>query len=246
MHFLAMKMRWEFRVNRRALMMGAAGFCLGYCRCGAIAAQPADGSPYVLSCLFDVSPALLRSSIVDSRGVHGHSSVEQSLRFVGQMFGVAPKLRFIGSARFDSGAFAEWSSGEPSTGTIYFGSSLFKQIEDTYHDFMPVVDAIMAHECWHLVQNRYRFVLKPPYRELQADFAAGYVVGRRRLSGEFFIESPADWIGEGQGDGAESGDHGTATQRKASIDAGFQVGFFEPEKAPAALHARFRQIMRSQ
>lgn len=116
------------------------------------------------------------------------------------------------------------SSLHPETysGTVRFGLALLKNELATQNHGEQAAAAILAHEFAHVFQCRVGGSLRHFKRELQADFLAGYFLGRKsHLPGyDIAIFSFAHELFEG-GKWFESFHHGTPNERSEALIEGY-------------------------
>ena len=107
-------------------------------------------------------------------------------------------------------------------GTVRFGRNLL--VNELYNSNKGeiAIAGILAHEIAHVTQCKFMSPLQAQYRELQADFLAGYYLGTRgdisyeRLK-RFYISLYE------KGDWSDPTHHGTPVQRVNAMLSGFEV-----------------------
>jgi len=146
----------------------------------------------------------------------------QEAGMIASVFGVTPNMFFIEDGS-NPNAFAAPKISLPGYfGTVFFGFRLVRdqlwQSEMGGH----AVAGIMAHEFTHILQFRRSSKLSGMYRELHADYMAGYYLGRKSYFTPVDIRPFARSL-FALGDSAfwSPDHHGTPEQRVRAMVAGF-------------------------
>lgn len=110
-------------------------------------------------------------------------------------------------------------------GTVYLGSTLLNDELISRKNGVYAIRGIMAHEFAHILQNKLKCELIGTFRELHADFLAGYYLGISELFADsnqttVFAQSLFE-----KGDGAlwEEGHHGTPEMRVQAMMGGYNA-----------------------
>jgi hypothetical protein len=143
-------------------------------------------------------------------------------------FHLFPSFYFMtGKASTNACAFPE---DDPDHGVVTLGEELLrKEVSDAGGpEYASSVPAIMAHEFAHLLQIKNGTALSGQKYELQADYIAGWYVGRRTkyvplTSSQRSIQTIMhSFYAKGDYDLNEPSHHGTPEERVAAISAGYQ------------------------
>ncbi|HUI28953.1 MAG TPA: hypothetical protein VLX91_01960 [Candidatus Acidoferrales bacterium] len=150
--------------------------------------------------------------------------INQEGTLIYNVFGVDPNM-FLFDDQGSPNAFAapQVITLVGYTGTVYFGLGLIRDQLWNMNEGGVAVAGIMAHEFAHILQFKNGCQLMGEARELDADFMAGYYLGRKNYiiptnivgfanslfsMGEYFFWSPAH--------------HGTPTERVNAMVTGFR------------------------
>jgi hypothetical protein len=143
-------------------------------------------------------------------------------------FHLFPSFYFMtGKASTNACAFPE---DDPDHGVVTFGEELLRQeVRDAGGpEYASSVPAIMAHEFAHLLQIKNGSTLSGPKYELQADYIAGWYIGRRAkwvplTSSQRSIQTiMRSFYAKGDYALNDASHHGTPEERVAAISAGYQ------------------------
>jgi len=146
-------------------------------------------------------------------------------------------------------AFAwEHDTGIPGTsGLVGFGATLFRNELFGYDETGTTVMSIVAHEFGHVLQASRGYLHNLPVLkcEINADFLAGYYLGKRKLR----VTSVSLEIAQGLfarlgrlSDGNPNRTHGDTNERVNAVRAGFHAGFNERASLDAAVEAGWRHV----
>lgn len=144
-----------------------------------------------------------------------------------QEFHLFPTFYFMsGKGSTNACAFPD---GDPDRGVVTFGEELLrKEVSDAGGpEYASSVPAIMAHEFAHLLQIQNGSTLVGPKYELQADYIAGWYVGRRAKwvpmsSSQRSLQTIMRSVySKGDYEINDSSHHGTPDERVAAISAGY-------------------------
>lgn len=110
------------------------------------------------------------------------------------------------------------------TGTVYFGLGLLRKQLWSMDKGEAAVAGIMAHEFSHIVQMQMGSHLSGKYRELHADFMAGYYLRSKSYVTQTEIEPFAESLFEtGDYNFRSPAHHGTPEERVSAMKAGFNT-----------------------
>lgn len=142
-----------------------------------------------------------------------------------RVFGVNPNM-FL----FDDGANPNAYATPVTTlsgylGTVYFGVGLMRNQLWSMDKGEAAVAGIMAHEFSHILQAKMGSRLSGKYRELHADFMAGYYLLQKSYVTRADIRPFAQSLFEiGDYDFWSPAHHGTPEERVAAMVAGYNTG----------------------
>jgi hypothetical protein len=110
-------------------------------------------------------------------------------------------------------------------GTVLIGLELIQSEWRATNGSGLSIPAIEAHEYAHIAQYKYGFPYQGKWRELHADYIAGWYTGHR---GRFTLfNSPAqamtNFFNKGDYQFNSTGHHGTPSERQAAFMAGFDL-----------------------
>jgi hypothetical protein len=169
--------------------------------------------------------------------------LDRALGVIADLFGINPAFGFYDPSKFSAGegesnrmnAFATMeNTNVPGTqGTVGFGWDLFHTEFYQYDSSGMTIMAIVAHEFGHIVQGARGYlddirVGYPMKSEINADFLAGYFLGKRKQrmpalrfqqAGELFIR-----LGRGN-EGDPTRTHGNSRERLDAAEAGFRAAY---------------------
>lgn len=109
-------------------------------------------------------------------------------------------------------------------GSVLVGVDLLRTEFATTRGSGLSIPGIMAHEFAHIAQNKYGFQWQGKWRELHADFMAGWYVSHRghyRVPNDAY-QAAMSLFNKGDYDFNSSGHHGTPFERLAAFQAGYQ------------------------
>jgi hypothetical protein len=150
-----------------------------------------------------------------------------------KLFAVYPAIFYMQESGL-SNASAIWKTypdllaGEGSNplccpdGTVFLGIKLIKAEWQATQGSGLSLPAIEAHEFAHIAQFKYGSRLQGKWRELHADYLAGWFIGHRSR----FPQIPTNVYQAMKNfyfKGADFGNHGTSEEREAAFQAGFQL-----------------------
>jgi hypothetical protein len=145
-----------------------------------------------------------------------------------QEFHLFPTFYFMtGRGSTNACAFPE---DDPDRGVVTFGEELLrKEVSDAGGpEYASSVPAIMAHEFAHLLQIKNGSTLSGPKYELQADYIAGWYIGRRAKwismssSPKSLQTIMRSFYAKGDYELNDPSHHGTPDERVAAISAGYR------------------------
>jgi hypothetical protein len=144
-------------------------------------------------------------------------------------FLVNPTFFFITGKNGSSNAYATREViGSNPDGTVAFGVSLMKsEVAESGGPNMAIsIPAIMAHEFAHLLQYKNGNAASGVSAELQADYLAGWYLGKRngtvQLSERGLASALRSFYQKGDYDFNSSLHHGTPQQRANAVQAGYK------------------------
>lgn len=112
----------------------------------------------------------------------------------------------------------------PITGTVFFGMKLLRNEYQRSNGSGMSIPAIIAHEYAHAMQSQKGFPYNGKWRELHADFMAGwYTTHRARFRRQDIGQAAANFYQKGDYGFYDEGHHGTPMERKAAFDAGYRL-----------------------
>ncbi len=154
----------------------------------------------------------------------GNVAVDEALReeslSISSVFGVSPRM-YLFEDGYSPNAFAD-----PSANRVYLGKELLVSELWSMNKGGAAVAGIVAHEYAHILQGKKMSKLSWKYRELQADFMAGYYLAKKdssySLTGasvSYFAESLFE---KGDYNFWDPKHHGTPTERVSAFLAGYK------------------------
>jgi hypothetical protein len=211
------------------------------CTCADVAVMPSRGSTkaavrhpsYLQACMFGTMANIPTSFPAGSVSQQDNNMLADILR----TYNIDARVFYI-SQSYDLQAFASRPEGK---NTIYFGEAIVgTETGDSYWGDIPV-RGILAHECAHLVQFASAAGVSK-FRELEADFVAGFYLGVLCRKDNFDMESFISSIwGRGYVTEAKAQySHGTPRQRAQCIRRGFEGGYQETIRTIAEAMAQSR------
>ncbi len=141
------------------------------------------------------------------------------------IFGVNPAILIINDWQSPN-AFAYWGVTDPRFyGTIYLGIRLLYDELFSMDKGVLAVVGIMAHEFAHILQWKYQSQLIGKYRELHADFLAGYYLGvKNYILYRDLCAFASSLFTKGDYNFWNPDHHGTPQQRVAAMNMGYGLG----------------------
>lgn len=107
-------------------------------------------------------------------------------------------------------------------GTIFIGINLLNQEYENTNGRFFSLPSILAHEFAHTVQHRAGFTQQGKWRELHADFLAGYFIGHReRFAKQDVYQAMLTLYSKGDYDYNNPQHHGTPSERNEAFNAGY-------------------------
>lgn len=110
-------------------------------------------------------------------------------------------------------------------GTVAFGMHLMADELRRTNFTGYSIPAIMAHEFGHIVQSQNGINVTGKYRELQADYLAGWYMGNRERAAndamDAMVTSTTNFFEKGDYSFNDRSHHGTPDERKAAVVEGF-------------------------
>lgn len=240
--------------------------------CGAISDESLASTPLSQGCfltkegyenyrsqrqpVFAVTENLLGSRSSPSTGnFEVDLQLNRAIKTAADILGVNPTFTFFDPDRLRGenelkgmNAFA-WPVGIlPGTvGLVGFGIMRFRSELYAYDDTGTTVMCIIAHEFGHCIQfeRNYWSDVKGLRCEINADFLAGYYLGRRKLSVPKLEFSRATELFERlgrPGNGDPNRDHGNSQERVQAARAGFEAGFDKRMTLNEAINAGWDYI----
>jgi hypothetical protein len=135
---------------------------------------------------------------------------------IGQLFGVHPVLRIFNDGQSPN------ALSSPQ-GVIFIGRSLLVEELWAMNKGGAAVAGIIAHEMAHQMKYMNGSELPTREKELQADFMAGFYLGRKSYVTNAGLENFAESLFEkGDYDFTSPTHHGTPEERVAAMSAGFR------------------------
>jgi hypothetical protein len=134
---------------------------------------------------------------------------------------------FFLSGKGSSNAFADFETLEPDTyGTVAFGIDLMKSEvrRSGGREYTVSIPAIMGHEFAHLLQHKSGTVIGGLNNELQADYLAGWYIGRRSnvpMKESGLRDAVRSFFENGDYNFNDPLHHGTPEQRAAAVQEGY-------------------------
>lgn len=109
-------------------------------------------------------------------------------------------------------------------GTVLVGLQLIKSEWRATNGSGLSIPAILAHEYAHIAQFKYRCPARGKWRELHADYLAGWFTGHRgRFRVQSAVQAMKNFFHKGDYDFNHQGHHGTPAEREAAFRAGFEL-----------------------
>ncbi|WP_405377758.1 hypothetical protein [Nonlabens sp. Asnod3-A02] len=140
------------------------------------------------------------------------------------LFDVATDLYIMDDSRNPNALANCGSNVGDFDGTVRFGRNLL--VNELYNSSRGeiAIAGILAHEIAHVAQCEYMSPLKDQFRELQADFLAGYYLGTR---GDINYERLKNFYRSlyEKGDWSDPTHHGTPVQRVNAMLSGFKISY---------------------
>lgn len=130
------------------------------------------------------------------------------------------------------------------TGSVFFGAGLLISEFKATNGSLMSVPAIMAHEFAHAMQYKNSFPYAGKWRELHADYIAGWYIGHRgRYRPQNALQAFLNFYYKGDYDFFDKGHHGTPQERAAAFNAGFNLNVGRNEaSAVNAYNAGLRYV----
>lgn len=195
------------------------------CLAASMSMAAADESDCSLSSLTDgIQKGLVVKKSADPRANYA-MYVERKILL--QEFFLHPAFYFMtGSASTSACAFPD---SDPDAGIVGFGEDLLKAevAQAGGPEYASSIAAIMAHEFAHLLQIKNGDVSSGAKHELQADYIAGWYMGRRAkfvpnsASQQSLQNIMRSFYAKGDYAMNDPSHHGTPDERVAAISAGF-------------------------
>jgi hypothetical protein len=115
------------------------------------------------------------------------------------------------------------AAADGTDGSVFLGTTLMRS---ELRDGRPYAfSAIVGHEFGHAMQQKRKCELKGKWREMHADYMAGYYVGVSRLfQGTAPLQSCVSLYHKGDYNFNDVGHHGTPMERARAFEAGYQFG----------------------
>ncbi len=108
------------------------------------------------------------------------------------------------------------------TGTMFISAGLLIAEFKATNGSLMSVPAIMGHEFAHAMQHANNFPYTGKWRELHADYMAGWYIGHRgRFRPQNAMEAFINFYDKGDDNFFSKDHHGTARERGAAFNAGF-------------------------
>ncbi len=150
------------------------------------------------------------------------NSLNQEGNFLHNVFGIAPNLFIFDDGR-QPNAFASPQSTMPGySGTVYLGRTLLATELWSMAKGSQAVAGIMAHEFAHVLQFESGTKSSGKYLELQADYLAGYYLGKKSYLSPTNLRAFATSLYEkGDYNFWSPAHHGTPEERVKAMMAGF-------------------------
>lgn len=144
------------------------------------------------------------------------------------VFDVNPNMFLIDDCRGSGGN--AYASPEHTVagayGTVYLGVCLIRDELWSMDKGGPAVAGIMAHEFAHILQIKKGSSLSSKYRELHADFLAGYYLGKKNYIQPQYVAGFAQSLYEkGDYNFRDPNHHGTPEERVIAMFAGFESAY---------------------
>jgi hypothetical protein len=133
------------------------------------------------------------------------------------------KNAFFTSEKYPDLIMADTGKSDlPLTGSLVIGVALWQ--DEMVSNSGYAIPAIMAHEGGHAAQYKKRFPYEGKWRELHADYMAGWFTGHR---GRFIIQNEVSilnsFFNKGDFDFFDKGHHGTPQERANAFMAGYNL-----------------------
>ena len=110
------------------------------------------------------------------------------------------------------------------TGSVFISSGLLiKEYKETNGSLMSI-PAILGHEFAHGMQSDNNFPYSGKWRELHADYLAGWFIGHRgRFRPQNAIQAILNFYNKGDYEFNSEDHHGTPQERAAAFNAGYTL-----------------------
>lgn len=130
------------------------------------------------------------------------------------------------------------------TGSVFFSAGLLIAEFKATNGSLMSVPAIMAHEFAHAMQYKNNFPYNGKWRELHADYMAGWYIGHRgRFRPQNASQAFLNFYYKGDYDFFDKGHHGTPQERAAAFNAGYTLNVLGSEaSAVNAYNAGLRYL----
>lgn len=177
-----------------------------------------------LSALTAVASAqCLRGSLPQANFFHStgdpilDKQLDTEARAIGRVLEVSPKLYILDDGD-QPNAYAVPPSADLPSGAVCLGIRLLSDVLKETNGAPEGVDGILAHEFGHILQAKLNSPLSGKWRELHADYMAGYCLGKRRMHMNAFA-----WCLYKLGDYGFSNPthHGTPASRNEAMVQGY-------------------------
>lgn len=137
-------------------------------------------------------------------------------------FGINPNMFLFDDGRSPNAFASPQNTLNGYTGSVYFGVTLLRSELWSMSKGEAAVAGIMAHEFAHILQVSRGLDAPSRTRELQADYLAGYYLGKKGLIGQLSLPAFAESLFEkGDYQFRSPSHHGTPAERVAAMKAGF-------------------------
>jgi hypothetical protein len=151
-----------------------------------------------------------------------------------RLFGVDPAIFYLRESggpnayatqsRFPSLLAAEQRPYCCSDGTVLIGLNLIDSEEEATGGSGQSIPAILAHEYAHIAQYKYGFPYEGKWRELHADYMAGWYIGHRlRFVKTDVYQAAANFFYKGDTNFNSPSHHGTHQERWEAFWAGLNL-----------------------
>lgn len=188
---------------------------------------------YFSACFINTQKHITHDSIlkaVDTPNIESAERLFHEFSHICNVFNIRANLLFLGGEHSYNAYADHLDANTRLDGTIYLGKHLLLDEVDAYSTYNVAFWGIMSHECGHILQFSHNMSFSKMgdnvlYRELEADFLAGYYLGQKWRDTQFDTRAFRDSVSH-KGDlaGRAAQTHGSREQRVHAVEQGIRFG----------------------